>query len=323
MASSSSDSDSENDASNSVGLDSPAEDNDSEENTTPPPKVPVVRPKPATKPKPKTMVPACAPSSQLAHEGHAVSAKKKEMDKEADRKKIALLEKKLAKANKLVGAHNDVAETSRNPNPPILESGPQRKDPEDEETLVFSSSIISLPTVSAGMKVKAPPANSAASKSSISHRTFLTIPDGPRSSLVSMPSSPSPSPSPHIHECSTTTGNDSTTTNQQSNSSHSKQPPSTSILAPSAKKKKSHMAILPQTAPFQDSYIDGSGRPKSSDSSDVVEALLLCSMHEYEALISATDAFPSGTFQTDWVWLCWKNTTNATNEHFEISDRMG
>ncbi|KAF8814137.1 hypothetical protein BYT27DRAFT_7266802 [Phlegmacium glaucopus] len=85
------------------------------------------------------------------------------------------------------------------------------------------------------------------------------------------------------------------------------------------------MAILPQleTAPFRDSYVDGGGRPKSSDYSDVVEALLLCSMHEYEALISATDAFPSGALQTDWVRSCWKNTANATNEHFEISDRMG
>jgi Domain of unknown function (DUF6532) len=76
-----------------------------------------------------------------------------------------------------------------------------------------------------------------------------------------------------------------------------------------------------QVPQFRDGYVSG-GRPKASDYEDVVHALLLRTMREYECLISTKDAFPDHQQQGQWARDCWLAACRAAEESFELQDRM-
>jgi hypothetical protein len=65
-----------------------------------------------------------------------------------------------------------------------------------------------------------------------------------------------------------------------------------------------------------------SDRPKASDSIDVVNAILVRAMFDFESLVSTHDAFPSPALRREWALRCWKMASRDADEFYDLSDRM-
>lgn len=69
--------------------------------------------------------------------------------------------------------------------------------------------------------------------------------------------------------------------------------------------------------------ITASSRPKASNYVDVVNAILVRTMFDYEGLVSTHDAFPSPALRRVWALRCWKKASKDADEFYDLSDRMG
>ena len=74
-------------------------------------------------------------------------------------------------------------------------------------------------------------------------------------------------------------------------------------------------------AKFQDGAVIGK-RPKAADYDDVVVALLVRAMFDYEGLVSKHNAFPDVSLRRQWTLRCWKQALKDADEWIEISERM-
>ena len=91
----------------------------------------------------------------------------------------------------------------------------------------------------------------------------------------------------------------------------------TSVTRTQMKTKKTPKSI----AKFQEGTVIGK-RPKASDYEEVVGALLVRAMFDYEGLVSTHDAFPDLALRRQWTLRCWKQALKDADELIEISDRM-
>ena len=83
---------------------------------------------------------------------------------------------------------------------------------------------------------------------------------------------------------------------------------------PSTSKEKK----VPQ---FAVGYVSG-GKPKAADYEDVVQALLLHAMHEYESRIVGVSPYPDSTIQSKWTKICWKEACCVAAENYSMTERM-
>jgi hypothetical protein len=74
-------------------------------------------------------------------------------------------------------------------------------------------------------------------------------------------------------------------------------------------------------AKFQPGAVIGK-RPKAADYEEVVAALLVRAMFDYEGLVSTHDAFPDLSLRRKWTLQCWKQALKDADEWIEISERM-
>ena len=65
-----------------------------------------------------------------------------------------------------------------------------------------------------------------------------------------------------------------------------------------------------------------SSRAKACDYIDVVNAILVRTMFEFEGLVSTHDAFPSPALRREWALHCWKMASRDADEFYNLSDRM-
>jgi len=91
----------------------------------------------------------------------------------------------------------------------------------------------------------------------------------------------------------------------------------TSVAQTLTKIKKATKTI----AKFQEGAVIGKCL-KASDYEEVVGALLVRTMFDYEGLVSTHDTFPDLTVHRQWMLWCWKQALKDTDEWIEISDRM-
>ena len=72
---------------------------------------------------------------------------------------------------------------------------------------------------------------------------------------------------------------------------------------------------------FAVGYVSG-GKPKVADYEDVVQALLLRAMHEYESRIVGVSPYPDSAIQSKWVKVCWKEACRVAAEDYSMTERM-
>jgi hypothetical protein len=87
-------------------------------------------------------------------------------------------------------------------------------------------------------------------------------------------------------------------------------------VAPTQSKK-----VTKSVAKFQQGVVIGK-RPKAADYEEVVAALLVRAMFDYEGLVSTYDAFPDLSLRRQWTLRCWKQALKDADEQIEISERM-
>lgn len=87
---------------------------------------------------------------------------------------------------------------------------------------------------------------------------------------------------------------------------------STSSSGPPKEKKKPEFAV---------GYVSG-GKPKAADYEDVVQALLLRAMHEYESRIVGVTPYPDSANQSKWTKICWKEACSVAAEDYSMTERM-
>lgn len=148
----------------------------------------------------------------------------------------------------------------------------------------------------------------------LSNRTFLKVPYEPRSAtpeLVNHGSSSSRHTSPSL----ASTGDALSTV-----TSHFDSRSQRSSLPPPATQVQSKVSSLP-TAELLHGVMTSS-RPKASDYVEVVNAILVRTMFDYEGLVSTHNAFPSPTLRRQWTLCCWKRASKDADEFYDLSDRM-
>ncbi|KAF8805888.1 hypothetical protein BYT27DRAFT_7257811, partial [Phlegmacium glaucopus] len=151
----------------------------------------------------------------------------------------------------------------------------------------------------------------------VSNRAFLTLnrqssPPEHTTQYDDHPASAMTSPSRHTSPSSATyQGDRATSPSTLGEISSSHHGPS---LAQAKKPAKS-------IAKFQDGAVIGK-RAKAADYEDVVSALLIRAMFDYEGLVSTHDAFPDISLCRQWTLRCWKQALKDADEWIEISDRM-
>jgi hypothetical protein len=101
--------------------------------------------------------------------------------------------------------------------------------------------------------------------------------------------------------------NTSTLTNTSTNI-----PTNTPTQSPPKEKKNPQFAV---------GYVSG-GKPKAADYEDVVQALLLRAMHEYESRIVGINAYPDSANQSKWTKICWKEACRVASEDYSMTERM-
>ena len=72
---------------------------------------------------------------------------------------------------------------------------------------------------------------------------------------------------------------------------------------------------------FAVGYVSG-GKPKAADYEDVVQALLLRAMHEYESRIVGVSPYPDSTIQSKWTKICWKEACFVAAEDYSMTEQM-
>lgn len=72
---------------------------------------------------------------------------------------------------------------------------------------------------------------------------------------------------------------------------------------------------------FAVGYVSG-GKPKAADYEDVVQALLLRAMHEYESRIVGINPYPDSANQSKWTKICWKEACHVAAEDYSMTERM-
>jgi hypothetical protein len=145
----------------------------------------------------------------------------------------------------------------------------------------------------------------------LSNRTFLKLPHEPMSA---------PEPANH--------GN----LRQNSPSRHTSRSSAGDALASSLFDGQSECSSLPPPGQPQNKaplptaeLLEGiltSSRPKASDYIDVVNAILVRTMFDYEGLVSTHDVFPSPAQRRIWALRCWKKASQDADEFYDLSDRM-
>ena len=73
---------------------------------------------------------------------------------------------------------------------------------------------------------------------------------------------------------------------------------------------------------FAEGYRAGGKKPKAGDYEPVVCALLLRTMHEYEAMVSTKDGFPDPLVRGEWARMCWQRACRLVNEEYQLTARM-
>lgn len=97
----------------------------------------------------------------------------------------------------------------------------------------------------------------------------------------------------------------------------SSHPTSASLAVARTRTKKRAKSV----AKFQDGAVIGK-RPKAADYEEVVVALLVRAMFDYEGLVSTNNAFPDVSLRRQWTLRCWKQALKDADEWIEISERM-
>ena len=72
---------------------------------------------------------------------------------------------------------------------------------------------------------------------------------------------------------------------------------------------------------FAVGYVSG-GKPKAADYEDVIQALLLRAMHEYESRIVGVSPYPDSAIQSKWTKMCWKEACCVAAEEYSMTERM-
>ena len=89
---------------------------------------------------------------------------------------------------------------------------------------------------------------------------------------------------------------------------------SNSDTTPSTSKEK-------KVLQFAVGYVTG-GKPKAADYEDVVQALLLRAMHEYESRIVGISPYPDSALQSKWTKICWKEACCVAAEDYSMTERI-
>lgn len=100
--------------------------------------------------------------------------------------------------------------------------------------------------------------------------------------------------------------------------------PSSGVISPSrttSVARTQTKKVAKSVAKFQQGVVIGK-RPKASDYEEVVAALLVRAMFDYEGLVSTHDAFPDLSLRRQWTLRCWKQALKDADEQIEISERM-
>ncbi|KAF8236070.1 hypothetical protein L208DRAFT_1204063, partial [Tricholoma matsutake] len=63
-------------------------------------------------------------------------------------------------------------------------------------------------------------------------------------------------------------------------------------------------------------------KPKAADYEDVVQALLLHAMHEYESHIVGVSPYPDSANQSKWAKICWKEACHVAVEDYDMTEWM-
>lgn len=82
----------------------------------------------------------------------------------------------------------------------------------------------------------------------------------------------------------------------------------------------SEPAVHMKVPVFHAGVIVNPKKPKAADYEEVISALIIRAAFEYEALVSTKDSFPDTALYHKWALKVWKNTTNDTNEPYEMTD---
>jgi len=77
----------------------------------------------------------------------------------------------------------------------------------------------------------------------------------------------------------------------------------------------------PKVPQFAVGYVSG-GKAKAADYEDVVQALLLRAMHEYESRIVGVGPYPASATQGKWAKSCWKEACCVAVEDYGLTERM-
>ncbi|KAF8219802.1 hypothetical protein L208DRAFT_1337754 [Tricholoma matsutake] len=72
---------------------------------------------------------------------------------------------------------------------------------------------------------------------------------------------------------------------------------------------------------FAVGYVNG-GKPKAADYEDVVQALLLHAMHEYESHIVGVSHYPDSANQSKWAKICWREACRVAVEDYGMTEWM-
>ncbi len=100
--------------------------------------------------------------------------------------------------------------------------------------------------------------------------------------------------------------------------------PSSGVISPSrttSVARTQTKKVAKSVAKFQQGVVIGK-RPKAADYEEVVAALLVRAMFDYEGLVSTHDAFPDLSLRRQWTLRCWKQALKDADEQIEISERM-
>ncbi|EDR01959.1 uncharacterized protein LACBIDRAFT_332809 [Laccaria bicolor S238N-H82] len=159
--------------------------------------------------------------------------------------------------------------------------------------------------------------------SHLSNRTFLKVPHKPVSASpepVDHESLARSSPSRHTSPSSPGYAGDAVAFSDSQSQRSSLPPPSTQRSLPPPSTQVRRKESFP-AAELLDGVMSSS-RAKASDYNDVVNAILVRTMFDYEGLVSTHDAFPSSDLRRQWALRCWKMASKDADEFYDLSDRM-
>ncbi|EDQ99159.1 uncharacterized protein LACBIDRAFT_317504 [Laccaria bicolor S238N-H82] len=243
----------------------------------------------------------------------------------ANAKKVQDLEKKLAKARQ-------VAKKTKSSQPSDDEEYESEEPLDARDFRGFHTSITQLAAVAISSKpttqlrrsnITQERAALSIPTSHLSNRTFLKVPHKPVSASpepVDHESLARSSPSRHTSPSSPGYAGDAVASSDSQSQRSSLPPPSTQRSLPPPSTQVRRKESFP-AAELLDGVMSSS-RAKASDYNDVVNAILVRTMFDYEGLVSTHDAFPSSDLRRQWALRCWKMASKDADEFYNLSDRM-